>query len=285
MNSQFIANLHVQSGGEETGPTVLLLHGVTRQVADLQPIIHRLPKSFRWIAVDFPGHGKSPGSNSEYKVRDYSAAVVQFLESIAPQPFVIFGHSLGAMVAAQVASLLPKRIAGAILEDPPFSTMGSRIKESSFYLQFQGVRDLLYSRPEGEVLFQRLRELPVRRASDLEIVRFREVRDDASLRTYAKYLSEVDPRVLDPIVSTQWLDGYDLEAIAAKIDCPVLLIQADPKFGGMLTDFEANQFASRTANCHLRKFEAAGHLIHASHAEGLANEITAFLQLVAPAPS
>lgn len=285
MNSQFIANLHVQSGGEETGPTVLLLHGVTRQIADLQTVIDRLPKHFRWITVDFPGHGKSPASSSEYKVRDYSAAVVQLLESVAHQPLVLFGHSLGAMVAAQVASLLSKRIAGAILEDPPFSTMGSRIKDSSYFLQFQGVRDLLHSHPEGEVLFQGLRELPVHRANDLEVVRFCEVRDDASLQTYAKYLAEVDPRVLDPIVSAQWLDGYDLAAIAAKIECPVLLIQADAKFGGMLTDLEANQFASRAANCRLRKFEAAGHLIHASHAEGLANEITAFLQLVAPAGS
>lgn len=278
MKPELIANLHVESGGPPEGPKVLLLHGVTRQVADLAPIIERLPNDFGWIAVDFPGHGRSAASDGDYKVRDYSADVAKLIEAIPQRRLVVFGHSLGAMVAAQVASFFPDRVAGAILSDPPFSTMGSRIKESSFYLQFQGVRELLWSLPDAETLFQRLRELPVRRASDLAVVRFCEVRDDASLRTYARYLSQVDPRVLDPIVSGEWLDGYDLEVIAREIAAPVLLLQAEGKFGAMLTDAEADLFCRSAADCRLKKFEGAGHLIHATHADLLAGEIDSFLK-------
>jgi pimeloyl-ACP methyl ester carboxylesterase len=282
MNPNLIANLHLESGGPKTGPAILLLHGVTRQIADLAPIIDRLPKHLGWIAVDFPGHGKSPASGGDYKVHDYTLYVGQLLESLNRKPIIIFGHSLGAMVAAQAAALFPNHITGAILEDPPFSTMGAKIKESTFYLQFQGVRDLLWSMPDNLTLFRKLRDLSVRRASDGAQVKFCEIRDDASLQTYANYLSQVDPRVLDPIVSAEWLDGYDLEQVATKIRCPTLLFQADPKFGGMLTDDEANAFATNASNCRLTKFEGAAHLLHASHADALANEINRHLQSLVP---
>lgn len=278
MYSKQLGNLHIETSGPAEGPTIVLLHGVTRQIADLRPIIDRLPKFFGWIAVDFPGHGKSAPRNGEYKVSDYSADIVESLNEVSQDPLVLFGHSLGAMVAAQVASLLPQRIAGAILSDPPFSTMGSKIKESSFFLQFEGIRDLLWSQPDNETLFQRLRELPIRRASDHAIVRFCEVRDDASLQTYAGYLSQVDPRVLDPIVSAEWLDGYDLVAVAKKIVAPVLLLQAETRLGGLLTSEEAELFRSSTRDCRIKKFEGASHLIHATHADLLASEIDSFLK-------
>ncbi len=282
MNSNLIANLHIESGGQKDGPALLLLHGVTRQIADLAPIIDRLPKSIGWIAVDFPGHGKSTASIGDYRVNDYTTHIGQLLESLNRKPLIVFGHSLGAMVAAQVAAVFPTLVAAAILEDPPFSTMGAKIKESTFYLQFQGVRDLLWSLPDSPTLFKKLRELPVCRASDGVQVKFCEVRDDASLQTYANYLSQVDPRVLDPIVSAEWLDGYDLEQVAEQIRCPTLLLQADPKCGGMLTDEEAKQFATHAPNCRLTKFEGAAHLIHATHADALANEMNSFLQSLLP---
>jgi pimeloyl-ACP methyl ester carboxylesterase len=109
-----------------------------------------------------------------------------------------------------------------------------------------------------------------------------DVRSEEALQTYAHYLSEVDALVLDPIIAAQWLDGYDFEAIAAKIAAPVLLLQADMKAGGMLTDDEANRFSQCASNCRLKKFEGASHLIHATHADALAHEMNAFLQSILP---
>jgi pimeloyl-ACP methyl ester carboxylesterase len=285
MNSKRIANLNVQSGGSHSGPTILLLHGVTRQIADLAPFIDQFPREYGWIAVDFPGHGKSPPANHQYKVRDYSTDIVRLVEALDQPSLILFGNSLGAMVAAEVASLLPKRITAAILEEPPFSTMGAKLKESSFELQFSGVSKLLRQRFPVEELFQALRELPVRRPSDGSVVRFGDLRDDASLRTYASYLMEVDPRVLDSVVAGQWLEGYDFEAIAARVHCPMLLLQGEAKFGAMLTDHEAKGFESRAANCQLKKFADAGHLIHTSHTLVLAKELFRFLQSVVPPAS
>lgn len=109
-----------------------------------------------------------------------------------------------------------------------------------------------------------------------------DVRSAEAIQAYAHYLSEVDALVLGPIVAGEWLAGYDFEAIAAMITAPVLLLQADMKAGGMLTDDEANRFRSAAPRCRLKKFEGASHLIHATHADALSQEINAFLETVLP---
>lgn len=286
MKSGIIANLHIETGGNPSGPAILLLHGVLRQIADLEPIIDRLPKDLGWIAVDMVGHGKSAPASHPYKVRDYCGDVVRLLSAIPRRPLIAFGHSLGAMVAAFAASAAPENVIGAILEDPPFTTMGSRIKESSYYLQFQGLKDLVFWTSKNQdfygSLLTGLRDLPVIRASDGERVRMSDVRGDEAIQTYARYLTQVDPRVLDPIVASQWLDGYDFEDIASKITSPILLLQADSKAGGMLTDDDATRFSKSAAHCRVTKIEGASHLMHATHADALAAEISTFIDSLRP---
>ena len=274
---KLLGGLNTLVGGAEAGPQLLLLHGVTRQIADLRPIFERLPPKWGWLAVDFPGHGKSPHASHDYLVRDYTDSLAPLLETLDRRPLILLGNSLGAMVAAEAAARWPDRIAAAILEEPPFSTMGDRINESSFDLQFQNVSQLLKRRLPADELFAELREISVRRPSDRSVVRFGDLRDDASLRTYASYLAEVDPRILDTVVAGRWLEGYDFEAIAAQIACPVLLLQGAAELGGMLTDDEARRFTRAARNCRLKKFDNAGHLIHAGAPDALVDEITRFL--------
>ena len=49
---------------------------------------------------------------------DYAADALAFVEAL-PSPATLYGHSLGALVAASVAAALPGRVAGVVLEDPP----------------------------------------------------------------------------------------------------------------------------------------------------------------------
>jgi pimeloyl-ACP methyl ester carboxylesterase len=298
--------IRYQSGGNPQGPQVVLLHGVTRQSDDMAPLFERLPESFGWVAIDFRGHGRSDrvslttdssreqgadreqgsdreqGADAGYFVIDYVDDLDTVLQSFSHQwdrneKIVLLGHSLGAMVALAAAARWPDRFAAIILEDPPLETMGSRIKASTFYRQFQGVADLLDQRLDPATLSERLRDLPVCRPDTGEVVRMGDVRDEVSIRTHAGYLANTDPRVLDPIVAGRWTEGYDLPEIAGAIRCPVLLFQANPLLGGMLIDDDAEYLFDSVNDCTLIKIETAGHLIHASQAEMMASEIVQFL--------
>lgn len=297
--------IRYQSGGNPQGPQVVLLHGVTRQSDDMAPLFERLPESYGWVAIDFRGHGRSDrvppatdpglratgstlsqtGSDGGYWVVDYVDDIETLFHQFSNQwggreDIVLIGHSLGAMVAAAAAARWPGRFAGIILEDPPLDTMGSRIKGSTFYRQFQGVADLLDRRLDPETLFERLRDLSVCRPDTGEVVRMGDVRDEASIRTHAGYLANTDPRVLDPIVAGRWMEGYDLPTIADAIRCPLLLFQANPLLGGMMVDDDAKRLCDSASDCTHIKVDAAGHLIHASQADLMASEIGRFLTKV-----
>ena len=266
------------AGGSDDGPLVLLLHGVTRRAVDLASVYEALPEPWGWQAIDLPGHGDSARLTGDYRVIDYLEAIADRLRNIRRRPLVLLGHSLGAMLAAAAAARWPERIAGLVLEDPPFSTMGSRIELSVYNRQFVGLSELLAQPHDNwEALYHRLRQLPVCRPDNRAIVPFSQLRDDPSLQTYAQYLTNVDLAVLAPIVQGRWLEGYDLPGIARGIQCPALLLQADPACGGMLTDDEAVLFSQQARDCQLKYVAGAGHMIHASHPEWFMQQVHAFL--------
>ncbi|GAB1640871.1 alpha/beta fold hydrolase [Krasilnikovia sp. MM14-A1259] len=106
------ADLRVQQGGDP-GPVLLLLHGLgaTGDVWGGWPDLlrHRWPG--RWIAPDLPGHGGS--APLERYTFDGLAAAVAGL--IAPDvPTVVLGHSLGGVVALELAAQRPAQVRGVV---------------------------------------------------------------------------------------------------------------------------------------------------------------------------
>ena len=61
-----------------------------------------------------PGHARAPRARAA-RVEAYAAALIPAL----PERFVIGGHSLGGMVAMQIAATLPDRCAGLVLVETP----------------------------------------------------------------------------------------------------------------------------------------------------------------------
>ena len=66
------------------------------------------------LCLDLPGHQGTPAAD-EISVRGYADALLPKL----PQHFSLVGHSLGAMVAMDLASRHPARCKALVLVDPP----------------------------------------------------------------------------------------------------------------------------------------------------------------------
>jgi pimeloyl-ACP methyl ester carboxylesterase len=258
---------------------VLFLHGVLRRWQDFTPLFAGL--SHRWpiCGLDFPGHGRSDRSLGRYLVTDYIAAATSFLQSFSPLPlFVLYGHSLGAMVAAGVAASLGGRMRAVILEDPPFETMGSRIGQTPWLSYFTAVQRIVRDSPLAiPALARELADIVTTDPLTGKQTRLGEVRDAASIRYLASCLRDVDPRVLDPIVAGRWLAGYDWREVVGRITAPILLLQADAVAGGMLVDDEARQFAAAAGDATLVKLTGAGHNLHTSRTQDVLNLVTQFL--------
>jgi pimeloyl-ACP methyl ester carboxylesterase len=244
---------------------LLLLHGVTRCGADWEPLLPALAEDWSVVALDQRGHGGSPRADG-YLVTDYVADAVRLVREEVAESVVIFGHSLGAMVAAAVAAELPDRVRGVILEDPPFHTMGNRIADSAWQAQFLGMRAAARKGGSTEPITVALAEICLP-AGGGGYRRLGDLRDRASLAWSAHCLSRLDPEALSPVIEGRWLDGYDFPAFLSEVCCPVLLLQGDPQAGGALTDADAETVKSIVSDCRHLRFPGCGHNLHRDGSE------------------
>ncbi|WP_433268325.1 alpha/beta fold hydrolase [Actinosynnema sp. CS-041913] len=87
--------VHVERGGD--GPLLVLLHGLGATAEVWAGVVAHWPGS--WLAVDLPGHGRSPGLE-RYSFGSFAAAVAPVVPA---GPVAVLGHSLGGVVALTLA--------------------------------------------------------------------------------------------------------------------------------------------------------------------------------------
>lgn len=92
------------------GPNLVLLHGVGLRSEAWNSLVAYLSDSFSIYAIDLPGHGESESLEGDASsLEDYSDAITAYLESF-DGPVYIAGHSMGAMIAINIAINHPERV-------------------------------------------------------------------------------------------------------------------------------------------------------------------------------
>lgn len=261
-----------------SGPPLLLLHRVLRRWQTFHPLLPHLSHRWQLFGLDFPGHGASEWLSDGYLVADYVRVAAEFVEQQFADQLLIYGHSLGAMVAAGVASQLGPRVRALVLEDPPLDTMGSRIRQTPLHAYFSAIQPLAGSRQPTDRLARELADLKFTDPNSGVMLRLGDQRDPAQLRFMASCLARLDPRVLEPVVQSRWLEGFDWRRVFRQIACPTLLLQADTNVAGMLTDHDASEVESLCPAVTLVKLRGCGHNMHWTRTQEVANLTCAFLE-------
>lgn len=102
--------------GEARG-TVVLIHGASSDHADLLATLGPELSHYRVIALDRPGQGWSDRLDGRAMADParQAAAVMQALDQVAPEPFVLVAHSLSGAMSARIALERPERLRGLVL--------------------------------------------------------------------------------------------------------------------------------------------------------------------------
>ena len=103
-----------------TGPLIVLIHGVGLRAEAWNKQIDALSPHFRIVAVDMPGHGESPMLESSSALADYTDVVAATIE----EPALLIGHSMGAMIALDLACRFPDRVGGVATRRTPHARSG-----------------------------------------------------------------------------------------------------------------------------------------------------------------
>lgn len=116
--------LHVEVFGPDAAPTILLVHGWTCAIRFWQYQLLELPATYRVVAYDLRGHGRSErAASGDYSTDALAADVQAVIEACVPagEKVLAAGHSMGGMSLVAWAGAHPdaveRRLAGAVLID------------------------------------------------------------------------------------------------------------------------------------------------------------------------
>jgi len=101
-----------------TGETVVLLHGFGADKDNWPRFVRHLPKEYRVIALDLPGHGDSSRLYSEtYTIGFITNGIAQAVDALKLSRFHLAGNSMGGYVTMLYSISHPDRVLTACLID------------------------------------------------------------------------------------------------------------------------------------------------------------------------
>jgi pimeloyl-ACP methyl ester carboxylesterase len=98
--------------------SLVLLHYYGGSSRTWKHVTARLAPTFRTIAIDHRGWGKSDAPASGYGLGDLAADAEGVIAALDLQRYVLVGHSMGGKVAQLMASRQPAGLAGLVLVAP-----------------------------------------------------------------------------------------------------------------------------------------------------------------------
>ena len=92
--------MHYERIGQ--GKPLLLIHGIGGNCKSWDPIINQLALQREVIAIDLPGHGKTPALKGEVSIRTLADAVTLFLQESNMTGIDTVGSSMGGRLVLEL---------------------------------------------------------------------------------------------------------------------------------------------------------------------------------------
>jgi pimeloyl-ACP methyl ester carboxylesterase len=136
-------------------------------------------------------------------------------------------------------------------------------------------------KPFDEIV-EGLKDAPIEVPGQVGSVPMREVAgDDAPVYTHlATDLQHNDPDMLTALLDRfeTTAAGYEMNSVFPSIQCPVLLLQADPTAGGKMTDREVALALPLLDRPQHIRFQGMSHILHIERKEPIVQALEAFFQ-------
>lgn len=241
--------------GPDNGLPLLLIPGQMESWQGYKCVLPELSSRFHIFVPDLRGHGKSTWTPGQYSYNICGNDLKHFIQNVIQRPTLVAGLSSGGVLSIWLAAYAPEDVLAIIAEDPPiFSSIWPRIQDEKFLsnnfriavdtLGKSGKRDI----DDVERYFAQV-GIPVEGKSELlripaliiKIVFFiarinRIVRPNHpydtpflpfNMRAGFKFLSEYDADFSRATLDGDLSKDFFPEEALKKINCPVLLMQAD----------------------------------------------------------
>lgn len=255
-------------------PTIFVIHGYRGTHHGLERIIAHLPQ-YRFIVPDLPGFGSStPMTHQPHTIHGYSEAAAEIMRLLKLEGSIVIGHSLGSIIAAELAKNRPELISNLILINPISShplkgVSGILLRPAILYHWLGGKvlpekvgRKLLDSRLFllfGSVVMAKTKDKQLRHIVHTNHLTHMPEYDN-SRTLYDAYLASLSGTVTDR---------------AHGITMPTLLIAGARDALAPLSSQQT--LAGKLSSAQLVAIDNVGHLVHYEKAAEAANAIDQFI--------
>lgn len=197
-------------GEDLEGTPLVVAHGYTGAGRDWHKVVDRLATERPVLTYDHRGHGESTwGPAGGYTRRRLGADLVDLLDTFGVDRAHMLGHSLGGLIALDLALDHPERVASLLAVDTAAATVAEIDLVSTEQLADHGRRDGMPA-----VVAEMIAGLDEMEGPPLLSPQARE----AMIYT----LGAVDPEVLSALADE--LNHYDVASRLGEIACPTTVI-------------------------------------------------------------
>nr|WP_243835785.1 2-succinyl-6-hydroxy-2,4-cyclohexadiene-1-carboxylate synthase [Sporosarcina pasteurii] len=110
--------MHVKMTGADTLPIIIFLHGFTGTSSTWIEVMESLEGSFKMIAIDLTGHGKTdaPAEPNRYAMEEQVEDLAALFSTLNLKAFSLVGYSMGGRIALAYTEKYPEHVHTLILE-------------------------------------------------------------------------------------------------------------------------------------------------------------------------
>lgn len=192
-----------------SGPSVLLVHGWCCDRTFMAPLTaHFIAKGHSVLAVDLRGHGASPAPAGDYAIEALADDIAHLCKSLSLERPLVVGHSMGGVVAYDLALRYPALAAAVVMLDAPLA-MPQPVR-ASLERVLGGLRGPDYRRVLHAYVSKAL------------------FGANAAARNAALLAAMLETPQHVVVSSCEGMLAYDPARTPARLACPCLYVCADP---------------------------------------------------------
>ncbi|WP_415404931.1 alpha/beta fold hydrolase [Tateyamaria sp. SN3-11] len=238
------------------GGPLLLIHGVGLRAEAWAPMLPHLTAQFRVTALDLPGHGHSAALPDKATLADFTDSIAEVLNA----PTYVVGHSMGALIAMDMAARHPEHVAAIA----PLNAIFRRSVTARAAVQQRAADIAGGSQPDPSATLDRW--FGPQPTGPLQ-----SARDNC-----ADWLTSVDPRGYATAYRVFAEEDGPADTDLARITCPALFVTGADEPNS--TPAMSQALAAHVPNGQATILTEARHMMPMTHAQDVAALLCAFFQ-------
>ena len=256
------SRLYIQEFG--SGQPLILIAGLASDSQSWLPVIIKLSKHFRVITFDNRGVGRSPHENDGITIQRMTDDCVELMEHLNLSSAYILGHSMGGMIAMDLAVRYPDMVEKLILEAtaPKLSSRNKELFSDWVSYLKTGMDKGLWFRNIFYWIFSP------------EFFEDKEMLDQAVKMSVDYPYPQTDKSFENQVKA---VSVFDCTSEIDKIQSPTLIMNGEQDL--LFSSSRAPELFRNTANLQYVTISKAAHSIHMDNPDGFTKAVVDFLLL------